>query len=343
MGVRGEANKLIKDFLSNRHQLVKYKDALSDSGRIGCGVPQGSLLGPLLFNIFISDMRNLGVDCEAFKYADDASIKFVVMEEHECNEQSNTHRLHLLLNGIVEYYNGNLLRINHAKSFYMVIGRIETEGLKVMLDSAGFNETDSINYLGVDIDKKLHMHEYANSIASRSRHAIGALLHMRGSLPTETLLNFYFGHVHSHLMRCGFLLARCTESELDRLQVIQKRALKIVFRLPLLHSTIDLFTTHAPKVLPVRAMILYSSACLVHKIVHDERPSRVISIVNSSSARLRTLRIHAYRTRVMRDDIAHYGVNSYNELPITIRDAANMSSFKRKLKRHLLEKREDFL
>ncbi|KAG5679532.1 hypothetical protein PVAND_009093 [Polypedilum vanderplanki] len=82
MGIRGTANQLIKDFLSNRKQSVKYKDVMSKEGDIKQGIPQGSLLGPLLFNLMISDMRFISTKCKIFKYADDALIQFTINKNY---------------------------------------------------------------------------------------------------------------------------------------------------------------------------------------------------------------------------------------------------------------------
>lgn len=336
MGFRGNSNDLIKDFLTNRSQVVRHQDAFSFSGDIKQGVPQGSLLGPLLFNLLLSDLQYIETDYKIFKYADDALICVVIDDA-----SNSTNETQSLLKEISSYFKENLLKINYDKSSFMVIGNREVDNVRKVLIDDGFHEAKSLKYLGVVLDQSLTMSDHIQVISTRCKQATGALLYMRIILPKDALLKFYFGHIHSHLMYCGFILARCKKSDIDKLFIIQKRALKTIYRLPTLYSTHDLFSIHAKDILPLKAMIQYSTLCLVHRLLHSVRSTN-FNIELVPSTRHINIRTHKADKKIMNLDISHAGFKAFNALPSSLKSVNSFERFKKGLKIHLLSKKEEF-
>ena len=338
MGIRGPSNNLIKSYLSNRCQFVDVNSSLSDIQEINKGTSQGSLLGPILFNLMLIDMKNLKCDSKIIKYADDAAVIFKVTDEIF----NDTQRLQLLLNELIDFYTSNELAINCEKSYYMCMGKPEMEAIKIILNSAGFKNGCEITYLGIILDDKLQLGPQVDTLVTKLNQGIGAISYMKDKLPTVTLRQFYFGHIHSHLMYCSFILLRCNKAHLKRLQRIQNRALKLVYRLPIRYSTSELFANYANEVLPVKGIIYYSCVLNIKKNIISNSPARLpINFLRSN--RLYLLRSHTYKTKIMQNDLCCAGIKIFNNLPSKIKEITQFGTFKQAVKSYLLDHAEDLL
>jgi hypothetical protein len=324
MGVRGASNNLIKSYLSRRSQFVQINSSKSCIKYINDGIAQGSLVGPPFFNIMLIDMKNLRCDSKIIKYADDAIIIF---KTDNTKDGTNSLRLQQLLNEIFDYYSDNGFVINCSKSYYLCLGKPEMEDIKIILNSAGFKHGNQLTYLGVVIDDKLQFSKYVETIVTKMNQGIGALFHMRKSLPVAALKQFYFAHIHSHLTYCSFILLRCNENDLKRLQRLQSRAIKLIHNLPICYPTSDLFKFYAPDVLTVKGIIYYSAALMINRNINSSSPER-LPVEKLQTSRHFLLRAHIYRKKSMQNDICCVGVKIYNNLPSEIKEIQQFGTFK---------------
>ena len=115
MGIRGVAHKWFTSYLSNRSQYVSYNKTSSDVCNINCGVPQGSILGPLLFLIYINDMVNVSTSLLPILFADDTNV---FLSGKNVNDLLNA--MNLELEKISDWINCNKLSLNVSKTHYMV-------------------------------------------------------------------------------------------------------------------------------------------------------------------------------------------------------------------------------
>lgn len=184
-GVRGSTRNLILSFLQNRQQYIIFDSKKSDTKTIKHGVPQGSVLGPLLFIIYINDLSSYIDTAEVFLYADDAT--FLV---HEKDNRVIDDMTGNTMSKAIEYFNSNILSLNQNKTqkidFFKRHGSEEEVELSVRL-------------LGFQVDKYLtwrnHTEEVCKKI-SRSRFVLGRL---RGNVSKEVLKTAYYGLVNCHL------------------------------------------------------------------------------------------------------------------------------------------------
>ena len=337
LGIRCKSNNLMRSYLTNRLQCVRLKDIKSELGEIRRGVPQGSLLGPLLFSIMMNDLMNIGTCTEIVKYADDALVLFTISSGDD-----NVRRLQILLNEIFEFYYDNDLILNSSKSQYLCFGKPEKDGIEFMLNSAGFHKCTSIKYLGIAINDDLNMSSHVGNVTTKLSQANGVLSKIRNTLPVPVLLRFYFGHLHSHLTYCSFVFLRCTKTEISRLQKLQNRALKLIFDLPTTHPTVDLYETFAPEILPVVGLIFYSAIIMVKKYLLEPNES-AFSMINTHSKRVNEIKAHLARSSIKKDDLCSSGISLYNKLPTSLKSIMHVVQFKRDLKKFLLSKREILL
>ena len=329
-GIRGKANNLIRDFLSNRIQYVKINESLSYPGAIKKGIPQGTQLGPLLFSLYINDMRNLTTFAKVFKFADDTMLLF------DINENSAEEIKHDL-DAITNYYERNSLILNLSKSNAMIVGNNENESIIKVLNSHGIIISHSIKYLGIQLDCDLKFDSFLTSIISKLNQAIGVIAVLRHKLNIKPLMNFYFAHFHSHLSYGNFVLIRSNNKELQNLQIMQNRIIKLIYKLPPTTSTQRLYTEYAKNVLPIMGQIFMSICILVKKsLIEDDEA--LIKVERLRSARTKMLKINKSSTSIRANDIEVIGASIFNSLPEDIRKIEQQQSFKMKLKNYLLSK-----
>jgi hypothetical protein len=338
MGFRGTALKLIESFLSNRTQVVKFGDVLSFIGLVLKGVPQGSNKGPLLFNLLINDLSSVPTHSTLYKYADDLLLVFPLNNE-DLNE--NLLKLNNDLKAITDYYQGNALSVNISKSQYMILGKVDDK-IKEYLNSQSLIETSEMKYLGFLIDEDLKMSGQVDQICKSIASGIGALHQLRDHVPLQSMITFFHSHIQSHINYCSFALLRVRSIDIDRIQRLQSRALRIIYNLPYLYPSHDLFTKEAKHILPVVGLIYYTAICMVKKsyICKDGSLPNVEKLKSTRSCDLMTWRA---KKKVMIDDITHTGCKLFNQLPASIKSERNFYAFKNLLKKYLLERNSSLI
>ena len=182
-GIRDNCLKLLESYLTSRKQIVKFGDELSDSGNIKYGVPQGSVLGPLLFLLYINDIVNCTKICKFVLFADDTNIFVVANTEHEAYQIANE-----ALEKLQNYMVNNQLHINLSKCTYIHFRpNLNNEDRKVCARSYTYlshmennifirgvkiKKVDKVRFLGVIIDEKLTWDAHIEYLESKLLSAI---------------------------------------------------------------------------------------------------------------------------------------------------------------------------
>lgn len=327
---------LMKDYLSDRSQQVKIGDKLSFIGIILSGVPQGTNLGPLLFSIFINDMKYLPTHSRIFKFADDNLLLFEIDPSNN-GAVNYEELLKADLQMINDYFERNKLVLNLQKSQALIIGKKDPKGIKEVLSEYQIEIKEEMKYLGVVLDAELKFNTHSHAIKKKINQAIGAVSVMRNKLMLRPLLNFYFANFQSHLMYSTFLLIRLPSYELKKLQISQNRILKLIYKLPTLTSTSDLYTNIAPTVLPIMGIIFYAICMMVHKSLQTSDAS-LIKVEMLRSIRVNMLKIERSSLTIRSNDTEIIGPSIYNSLPQELRSINSIPLFKRRLKQFLLSK-----
>jgi hypothetical protein len=348
LGIRGKSLDLLEDFLKSRHQLVRYSQARSSSGEILKGVPQGSNLGPMLFNILINDLRQITTHSLLIKFADDLALIMVIdpppKTKVKCPTLSNVEKISADLNTLAEYYKMNDLSLNCSKSKALQIGNVHDPDLIEFLKRKGIENCEKLAYLGVSIDIKLKFTFQIDAVAKHLGHGIFALRHLIEHSSIDNAIQFYHAHLHSHLLFCSFALLRCRSIDIERLQRLQNKALKTIFGLPPRYHTHDLFNNYAlpRRILSVIGCIYMSAITLVHKCIHSDDRSLPTIRLQAHSANL-DLHLHTAKKKVLKDDVSHCGAKLFNQLPDSIKRISCHGSFKEELKKFILEHTDSLL
>ena len=196
-GIRGLAYKLIENYLHSRQQFVSINNYNSSCKPIQIGVPRGSVLGPLLFLVYINDLPN-ATSSKPRLFADDTcfvlSISSPSLLETDCN---------LKMQPFNFWCNANKLQINPQKSF------VPTVPLKLISPSLDLNIyyndclvgcENSCKYFGAYLDSKVHFQPHINQIEIKVAKAVGIFSKLRFLFPKSTLILLYYALIHPHLL-----------------------------------------------------------------------------------------------------------------------------------------------
>ena len=220
-GINGRALELIRSYLSDRFQFVVYEDINSDFMQIKCGVPQGSILGPLLFIIYMNDIQFSSEHFDMVIYADDTALCTTLNGESSCQDKLNAE-----LKLINRWLKINKLSLNVSKTkamlFHMPQKKVTYPTLKI--DNHNIEFVSNFNYLGVIIDENLNWNVHESTLSKKISKTIGVINRLKNQLPTEILLNIYNALVASYLnygiMAWGW--------KLDNLFKLQRRAVRAI-------------------------------------------------------------------------------------------------------------------
>lgn len=229
-GIRGLPNDWFKDYLNDRCQFTEVNGSFSPSLTITTGVPQGSILGPLLFLIYINDISS-STKLNILSFADDTTAYH---SGQNLTEMSNT--INDELKNVYNWCCANKLILNTSKTKYMIFApaqsKLEYNNVHLqlgteILERVGNNQRNqSIKFLGITFDEHLTWKYHINAQCSKIAKAVFALSQIKHFLPSKVLKTIYFALVHSQL---SFgLLAWGKSIHSHRLNKLQKQAVRII-------------------------------------------------------------------------------------------------------------------
>ena len=224
-GIRGVSNDWFKSYLSNRNQYVSINGFDSGLAAINCGVPQGSVLGPLLFLLFINDLNHTIKFCKVHHFADDTNLLYMSNSIKKLNKLVNADLKHL-----VHWLNANKISLNVKKTEMMIFKSKQKkfEGdLKIKLCGKRLYPSESAKYLGVKTDTNLNWEHHVNDLSIKLNRANALLFKMRKYVSLKILRSIYFAIFDSYLSYCCLDWAQ-NSSTIQRIVILQKKLLELL-------------------------------------------------------------------------------------------------------------------
>jgi len=197
-GIRGKQNSFYESYLTDRKQCTKANNYSANFQTIECGVPQGSVVGPLLFLIYVNDLP-CASSFQTTLFADDTSL-------HLSHKDINKLQLNVQteLDNVGTWMRCKRLSINYNKTGYMILTATCSQNcnFKISTNGVRIQQTDSIRYLGVIIDNKLSWKPQISSLCGKLSQACGVVCKIRHFADMKILRLIYFSLFHSHLQCC---------------------------------------------------------------------------------------------------------------------------------------------
>ena len=225
-GIRGAALKWFESYLTNRKQYVFYNGVSSEVKNVTCGVPQGSVLGPLLFLLYINDLPNISEKLTFFLFADDTNIYYESTDLKELEKTVNEELKKLSL-----WLNINRLALNVDKTNFVIFRsphKRSNHNVTLLMNRKALQQKEHVKYLGVLLDEHLNWKYQINNVALKISRGIGILAKLKPFLKEKLLRSIYYSLVYSHLSYGVHAWGSANDTSLNKLKVLQNKAVRIL-------------------------------------------------------------------------------------------------------------------
>ena len=338
-GVRGKALEWFRSYLSNRKQYVFINNYVSEYSSINCGVPQGSILGPLLFTIYINDFCRSSNILSFIHFADDTNLFYSHDDPAQLAEIVNTE-----LKIILQWVRANKLSLNLRKTKYMLFSRtIDTLPVDIVFEDYRLERVSSIKFLGVTVDNKLSWKSHVENICKKISRNVGVIYRLKSCLPIKTLLMLYSSLILPYMNYALLSWGNARENVLDDLNILQKRAIRTICNESRLAKTDPLFLEN--KLLKLDDLYAFQLGQFMFNYNNNLLPSAFKDLFVQNRS------FHNYPTRHSRDfhlpllrtvsaqrTFFYEGPKFWNSLSDDIKYSPTLNVFKKKLKTFLLLK-----
>ena len=337
-GVRGTPLQLIRSYLSDRSQYVSVNGVNSDPLPVTIGVPQGSILGPLLFIIYTNDIPNADRSVTIACYADDTSA-VVGSEAPRCNISKAKETLAKL----GEWFSSNKLSLSPSKCKYALMSKnlktatwnahLEIYGKKLTEIKENTESADN-PLVGLLVTERMSYKNHVNSVISKMRSGLFALKTNK-NLPNEAKRNIYFSCIHSHIGYAGLILGTAPESCTRQIGITQNKALRLLGNENYNASTDPLYKKQ--HILKAQDIFDMQAATYGWKFINKTLPEAIANKLDRGS--IRSLQIHCRRfdsTTLKNLSPIDYIVRTWNSLPTELKAISKIKSFKKAFVRYKL-------
>ena len=314
--------KYLYSYLTNRKQRVRVGSSFSDWFAIILGVPQGSILGPILFNIFINDLLSLNLESEICNFADDNTL-------YACDNSidSVVSKMNLDVSRVLNWFRSNEMVVNPDKFQVIFLGI--KDSMNLLIDNNNIPITDTVKLLGVIIDKKLTFVLHITDICRRANNKVKALLRIRKylDLPKVELLCNSF--IISCFNYCPLIWMFCNKSAYKMITSTHRRALTAV-QMDFSKSYDELLVQS--KAEPVHLKNLRLLMIEVYKSVNRLNPEYMWELFVdkdfSYSLRLGTSLTLPSSKIASTNDLVFRACLAWNKLPKALKHSSSLEEFK---------------
>jgi len=321
-GFRGQFLKWIESYLSERVQVVSLGGVTSEPQKVTYGVPQGSVLGPILFLLYVNDLAELNISGKFTMYADDATILW---------RGDKSGNIHLTINEDLKkiklWCDANNLCFNVSKTSVM--------SFKCNVDVVYLNDIalDCLNenkFLGLYIDNKLKFNLHISNLCAKVSSNTYAIKIVARELDRTTIRNTYFALIESHLRYGICFWGTCSRQLFQSVFVLQKRAIRCMFGVKTRDSCKPLFLRE--QILTLYSLFILETVCLLHKKFKND----ICATSSYNTRRTFTISLPIPTTSQVRDSFVFTGRQMFNNLPLCIREiTVNDKKFKLEVKKLL--------
>ena len=318
-GIRGKVLLLFKSYLSNRQQKVRIQNQTSEYKCVSCGVPQGTILEPVLFILYVNDLLRDMPEGSILSYADDTVI--ISSEDTWSMAQD---RINQLLDQAAEWLALNKLSLNIQKTKFITFGNYRDSvpiNVNINIQNQQITRTECYKYLGLIFDFNMKWDSHIKYLINRTKYLIFILAKLRKIMDTNTLMIIYYSFFHT-VINYGIIAwgGACT-TEIKIIQQIQNKLLKIIAK--------NKFQVHNTP-LKVEQMFTLESLCYHYNNLKDA------FLTIKRNTRKKSLQLPKMTKAISDKDSLVEAMRAFNELPNDLKILNyKKSTIKYKLKQKL--------
>lgn len=339
--VSDQAVSFFKSYLECRRQHVSVNGKSSPEGLIMHGVPQGSILGPLLFTLYINDLplhiSQPDVTCSLF--ADDATLDVSAPDVPTISSS-----LQQAINEVSDWCQTNSMVPNPSKTECMLVTtrqkhQLNPPPLKLSIGQQPITQVREHRLLGVTVDDQLSWHSHTNSLCKVLSKNLFLLSRLVQFTDVSTRQLFYTAHIKSHLDYGSTVWDGCSDITIKRINSLHRRAAKLILK----GSHTQLSTDDKLKelnMLPLRKHLLFNKCVFMRKITITKSPGYLAVLFKAPHTPYPTLRndlvVPRPRLDIFKSSLSYSGAKEWNLLPKELKSIMTINAFKTRLHQHLL-------
>ena len=364
-GISGVALQWMKSYLEGRSYCVKVGDTLSSVIGLLFGVPQGSLLGPILFILYIKALQKIAQKYGLLiqLYADDSQLYISFKPDSSLNLSDIKERISCCLNEIKRWMIDNVMKLNEDKTQLLIIGKshvlqtLEGCDLSIKFGDSAINQTickgDQGKSLGVLLDETLSMDRQLAEVKRKCSWTMMNLRTISRYLDESLKIMLVKQLVISKLDYCNALYMNLAKKRIKKLTTVLNMAVRFIYNIT--DRKIDLIPYYKKAhILPIEMRILYKVCLVCYKVFHGSSPSYINELVeiDNSCSRTRSRAVgdsgatdnfrfklkKMTRTKIEDRRFSNYAPMTWNELPLRLRSMDNVTCFKKNLKNYYYDK-----
>lgn len=340
VGVRGVPLQWFENYLKDRTQLVRVSTTCSSLKTIRHGVPQGSVLGPVLFLLYINDFCDIKFNGSLFAFADDTALLYI-SETLEMSLQNLNCDLRVIRN----WFDRNKMVLSVKKTSYAIFSlrkSVKNDNMPIVYHYNAcdrvtncrcpiINRATEVKYLGLIFDEHLRWTQHIDYLVKKLRRVLHIFYYLRKSTERNTMVNIYYALVHSVLQYGISCWGGMSLTNLKPLLTVQKLIIKTLAFRKVRSPSLPLF--RELNVLPLRSIYIHKIVCYYHKA------SLLLPVTNCYFTRSMSdgkVIVPKTNTEAAHRYLTYSAPKIFNQLPTDIRMATGMRKFRKDLHSWLL-------
>ena len=350
-GLSQSALSWFQSYLNDRQQRVLINGTLSQPRQLKYGVPQGSVLGPILFTLYISPISKI-IQAHGLShhcYSDDTQVYGISTTS---NIDDLSLQIELCISDLTDCLTCNKLHINTRKTELMLFRHKKFRNHSSLPQSITINDSSvsfssSVRSLGVIFDEHLTFDKHVSYVCKLAYYELRKLSAIRHLLSTDAAKTLACAFILPRLDYCNSLFASLPKYLIYKLQKVQNHAARLILKVPKRQSASPLLTNlHW---LPVRNRIIYKVCSISYAILNNQAPSYLTSTLPAyvpsrdlrSSSQCRILPPKFRMKSGGERSFSHRAANLWNSLPLSLKNSSSHTCFKSHLKTHLFRQSDN--
>ena len=342
LGIGESCLKWIKSYLNDRKQRTKFKSYLSSEETVESGIPQGSIIGPLLFICFTNDLAEEFTDCKMVSYADDTQLIVDAENMHQLKE-----KIEKVIKTAQKWYEANSMKNNIGKTEILILNSGKgKKHLKIKVIDEGEPVTietmDSIKILGVVLDQNLNWKKQVNAVKRKSMNTIRNLNRVNNLLPVKYRTQLYKSLAEPHFSYADVAWGGCGVTNAKNLQLAQNFAARSI--LGMKKSASAKTALRKLKFLNLQQRRTVHEAVFAHKSLLNKHPDNINSIYqqhlptrNTRGAASERLNVPKHKTSKYEQSPLFRTIKTWNAVPAHI-EKGDVRKHKTAFQQHLINR-----